>query len=179
MFVLLVRRWLDKLSATPVFTVRPNLREQTSSLTLLVAKTEKEDLRFLTPAINALVSRPNSVTTESRGVVKQCAPKMEKQIFSEIQWGLPQLVVTNIMRVLSESYDFVTGRNLNTDFFSVSPALLILDLTEMGFTAKGPGISRRVYMKSVKELITFVVGRCELNGYSLKLRKIKRLLCLC
>lgn len=83
------------------------------------------------------------------------------------------------MRVLLESYDFVIGRNLNIDFFSVSFVFLILDFIEMGFIVKGLGNLRRVYMKSVKELIIFVVGRCELNGYSLKLRKIKRFLCLC
>lgn len=57
--------------------------------------------------------------------------------------------------VLWENYDTATGRDLNTDFFAISPALLNLDLREMGFTAKSPfmwcyRISRRVYMKTVE-----------------------------
>lgn len=39
---------------------------------------------------------------------------------------------------LWKNYDLATGRNMNTDFFSIKPAFLSLALTEMGFTAKSP-----------------------------------------
>lgn len=75
------------------------------------------------------------------------------------------------MAGLWENFDLAPGRNLNTDLFPVSPALLILDLTEQKWVShqkvklKLQYIKESLY-KKYKRVDHFEIGRCELNRCS-------------